>query len=199
MGSSRPALELTTPARPPAGPTSRDVALGTRKGLYIVDLVDPFQPARYVAHHSSWEVADVQWAIWPHRSQHVASTSNQKAVVYNLDFASPANTTSAVDSASAGSALANGGFHRGASGPTNGPIEHSLHAHTRAVTDINWSTHHPDVLATCGLDGWIWSWDLRAGYGGARGGGRKPAWGVSSFGSESACDARPDCVRMTRA
>lgn len=40
-------------------------------------------------------------------------------------------------------------------------IEHVLHAHTRAITDINWSAHHPDILASCGIDTWIWVWDLR--------------------------------------
>jgi len=96
--------------------------------------------------------------VFPHRAEHVASTSNQKAVVYNLSFA-PTFSAS--------------------------PIEHTLHAHTRTVTDINWSTHNPDILATCALDGWLWSWDLRAGFGGT-GGARKPVWGASSFGSRSA-------------
>lgn len=87
--------------------------------------------------------------MFPDRADRVASTSNQKAVVYNLSD-SPSFSVS--------------------------PIEHTLHAHTRAVTDINWSPHDPDTLATCALDGWVWSWDLRAG--------RRPNWGVSSFGSK---------------
>ncbi|KAL8293651.1 hypothetical protein RQP46_000352 [Phenoliferia psychrophenolica] len=148
-------------------PANRDVALGARKvrtehncprGLFIVDLQNPYDPPRFLPHHSAWEVADVQWNPFPQRSEWVVSTSNQKAVVYNLAL-SPSLSVS--------------------------PIEHTLHAHTRAVTDINWSPQAPEILATCGLDGWVWSWDLRTGYGSrsGAGGGRKPVWGVSSWGS----------------
>ncbi|KAM0753036.1 hypothetical protein T439DRAFT_332981 [Meredithblackwellia eburnea MCA 4105] len=152
-------------------PASRDVALGARKvgatppplGLFIVDLQNPYDPPRFLPHHSAWEVADVQWNPFPQRSEWVVSTvrglcSNQKAVVYNLTF-SPSLTVS--------------------------PIEHTLHAHTRAITDVNWSPGAPEVLATCALDGWVWSWDLRTGYGSrsGAGGGRKPVWGVCSWGS----------------
>ena len=40
-------------------------------------------------------------------------------------------------------------------------IEHVLHAHTRAITDINFSAHHPDILATSAVDSFLHSWDLR--------------------------------------
>lgn len=40
-------------------------------------------------------------------------------------------------------------------------IEHVLHAHSRAITDINFSAHHPDVLATCAVDSFVHCWDLR--------------------------------------
>ena len=40
-------------------------------------------------------------------------------------------------------------------------IQHVLHAHTRAITDINFSAHHPDVLATCAVDSFVHCWDLR--------------------------------------
>ena len=41
------------------------------------------------------------------------------------------------------------------------PIEYVLHSHSRAITDINFSAHHPDVLATCSVDSSIACWDLR--------------------------------------
>lgn len=41
------------------------------------------------------------------------------------------------------------------------PIEHTLHAHQRAITDINFSAHHPDILATCAVDSFVHCWDLR--------------------------------------
>lgn len=40
-------------------------------------------------------------------------------------------------------------------------VEHVLHAHTRAITDINFSAHHPDILATCAVDSFVHCWDLR--------------------------------------
>lgn len=42
-----------------------------------------------------------------------------------------------------------------------GAIEHTLQAHTRAITDINFSAHHPDILSTCAVDGYVHCWDLR--------------------------------------
>lgn len=44
---------------------------------------------------------------------------------------------------------------------SRGAIEHTLHGHTRAITDINFSAHHPDMLATCAVDGYVHCWDLR--------------------------------------
>lgn len=41
-------------------------------------------------------------------------------------------------------------------------IEHVLHAHSRAITDINFSAHHPDILATCSVDSSVHGWDLRS-------------------------------------
>ncbi|BGP34712.1 hypothetical protein JCM10296v2_006534 [Rhodotorula toruloides] len=139
-------------------PANRDVALGARKGLFIVDLQNPYDPPRFLPHNSSWEVADVQWNPFPHRSEWVVSTSNQQAVVYNLSL-SPSLSSS--------------------------PVEHTLYRHTRAVTDINWSPGSPEVLATCAMDGWVMAWDLRAGYGGGggRGRGRKPIWRVCGWGA----------------
>ena len=40
-------------------------------------------------------------------------------------------------------------------------MEFVLHGHTRAITDINFSAHHPDVLATCAVDSFVHCWDLR--------------------------------------
>lgn len=40
-------------------------------------------------------------------------------------------------------------------------VEHVLHAHTRAITDMNFSAHQPDILATCAVDSFVHCWDLR--------------------------------------
>lgn len=40
-------------------------------------------------------------------------------------------------------------------------LEHSLRAHTRVVTDIDWHSKHPYMLATCSIDTYTHLWDLR--------------------------------------
>lgn len=81
-----------------------------------------------------WLVVDVQWSPFATRDNWIVSTANHRALVWNLNRAD--------DSSS-------------------GAIEHSLQGHTRAITDVNWSAHHPDHLATCSVDGYIHAWDLR--------------------------------------
>ncbi|KAI9863107.1 MAG: hypothetical protein M1813_003927 [Trichoglossum hirsutum] len=112
-------------------PCGRDVVLASRQGLHIVDLDSPYEQPRHLPHLTAWEVADVQWSPFPARDFWVVSTSNQKALVWNLAASS------------------------------HGPIEHVLHAHTRAITDINFSVYEPDLLATCAVDSFVHCWDLR--------------------------------------
>jgi WD40 repeat protein len=40
-------------------------------------------------------------------------------------------------------------------------IKYTPRAHDRAITDINFSAHHPDLLATCGMDSYVFVHDLR--------------------------------------
>ena len=100
-------------------PCGRDVVLASKEGLHVIDLDSPYSPPRYLPHHTPWEVADVQWSPFAARDQWVVSTSNQKALVWNLAMKTWQNS-----------------------------IEIVLHAHSRAITDINFSAFHPDVLAT---------------------------------------------------
>jgi WD repeat-containing protein 59 len=113
-------------------PSGRDVVLASREGLHIIDLDSPYSPPRYLPHRTSWEVADVQWSPFAARDFWVVSTSNQKALVWNLGMSS-----------------------------WQGAIEFVLHGHSRAITDINFSAHDPDVLATCAVDSFVHCWDLR--------------------------------------
>lgn len=76
----------------------------------------------------------MQWSPFASRAEWVASTNNNKAVIFNL------NQKSSSDHA---------------------PIQLTLDAHQGTITDINFSAHHPDVLATCGLDTKVFAWDLR--------------------------------------
>lgn len=217
-------------------PANRDVVLAARKGLFVIDLEDPFAPPRFLAHMTTWEAVDIQWSPHPARSNWVASTSNQKLLIWNLDRpgdprAAPPLTrmlhrgsihsgSSPVLSSNAHfvtqrasayqSVYSSQGLHSGFTGgtrsgfgaisasspyahtplsaasqlelaaPRSSAIEHVLHAHTRAITDINWSPFHPEVVASSSIDTWTWVWDLRMS--GTDGGGRqKPAQGYSAW------------------
>ncbi|GAP92944.1 putative WD repeat-containing protein [Rosellinia necatrix] len=116
-------------------PSGRDVALASPEGIAIIDLDSPYSPPRRLSTHGlPWLVVDVQWSPFAARDYWVASTANHRCLVWNLSLRE--------DSAS-------------------GAIEHSLQGHTRAITDVNFSAHHPDILATCAVDGYVHSWDLR--------------------------------------
>lgn len=114
-------------------PCSRDVVLASTEGLDIIDLDSPLSPPRHLRNGSRWLVADVQWSPFAARDYWVVSTANQNVLVWNLNKQED----------------------------TNGCIEHTLTAHQRAITDINFSAHHPDILATCAVDGYVHLWDLR--------------------------------------
>ncbi|CCO26257.1 putative RWD, RING finger and WD repeat-containing protein C11E3,05 [Rhizoctonia solani AG-1 IB] len=112
-------------------PANRDVCLAARKGLFIIDLENPYETPRFIPQGGTWEVADVQWNPHPARSNLICSTSSQKLLIWDLNM----------------------------SGQNS--IMRRLHAHYRAITDINWHSFTPDVLSSCGIDSWIWTWDLR--------------------------------------
>lgn len=116
-------------------PSGRDVALASPEGLAIIDLDSPYSsPRRLNSHGLPWLVVDVQWSPFAARDYWVASTANHRCLVWNLNLRDDS---------------------------TSGAIEHSLHGHSRAITDINFSAHHPDLLATCSVDGYVHCWDLR--------------------------------------
>jgi hypothetical protein len=116
-------------------PAGRDIVLASKNGLRIIDLDSPWSLPLFIPNQSSWDVADVQWSPFAARAEWIASTRNQLALVYNLSM-SYTNKKA--------------------------PIEYTLHAHDRAITDINFSAHHPDLLATCGVDSFVFVHDLRS-------------------------------------
>ncbi|KKA26431.1 hypothetical protein TD95_000138, partial [Thielaviopsis punctulata] len=116
-------------------PCGRDIALASSEGLVIVDLDDPYkEPRRLSTHGMPWLVVDAQWSPFASRDYWVVSTANHRALVWNLNMKEDSVT---------------------------GAIEHSLEGHSRAITDINFSAHHPDILSTCSVDGTVHCWDLR--------------------------------------
>ncbi|KNG44977.1 wd repeat-containing protein [Stemphylium lycopersici] len=116
-------------------PAGRDIVLASKNGLRIIDLDNLFSLPLFIPNQSSWDVADVQWSPFAARAEWIATTRNQLALVYNLSM--PYNNKKA-------------------------PIEYTLRAHDRAITDINFSAHHPDLLATCGVDSFVFVHDLRS-------------------------------------
>ncbi|KAF8637465.1 hypothetical protein AX16_010793 [Volvariella volvacea WC 439] len=141
-------------------PSSRDVVLAARRGLFIIDLEAPLEVPRFLPQGGTWDVADVQWNPHSARAEYIVSTSSEKLLVWNL-LLNPKSKTS---------------------------IEHILHAHYRAVTDTNWHTTECDVVVSTGIDSWVWGWDLRVGevsnsVNNAGRGGRRPVFGLSAFNS----------------
>ncbi|CCD27010.1 Mtc5p NDAI_0J01180 [Naumovozyma dairenensis CBS 421] len=128
-------------------PSGRDVVLASRRGLYIIDLDDPFSPPRWLQHITPWQVADVQWSPHPAKPYWVVSTSNQKALIWNLAKSS------------------------------SDAIEHVLHGHSRAITDINFNPENPDILATCSIDTYVHAWDMRSPH--------KPFYSTSAWRSSA--------------
>ena len=45
--------------------------------------------------------------------------------------------------------------------PDRSAIHFILSRHYRSITDLNWHNHNPDIVASTGIDSWIWMWDLR--------------------------------------
>ncbi|KAH7909417.1 hypothetical protein BJ138DRAFT_232760 [Hygrophoropsis aurantiaca] len=124
-------------------PASRDVVLAARRGLFIIDLEAPLEVPRFLPQGGTWDVADVQWNPHRVRAEYIVSTSSEKLLIWNLMLV----------------------------GKTS--IEHILHSHYRAITDINWHNCEPDTVCSTGIDSWLWSWDLREP--------RKPVLGLSAF------------------
>ncbi|OBA23214.1 hypothetical protein METBIDRAFT_76273 [Metschnikowia bicuspidata var. bicuspidata NRRL YB-4993] len=112
-------------------PNGRDAVLAGRKGLFIIDLDDPFTPPRWLHHITSWEVADVQWLPHHAKPSWCVLTLNQKALLWDLLR------------------------------PHTHAIQNVLHRHTRAITDIHFHPQDPELLATCLIDTFVFTWDMR--------------------------------------
>ncbi|TPX62836.1 hypothetical protein PhCBS80983_g00188 [Powellomyces hirtus] len=116
-------------------PNGQEAVLAAKKGLYIIDLENLTKPPRVIHHMTNWDVSD----------------SNQKALVWNLETSPSGSTTAGRDASSTSPSSTSSTKH----------IQHILGSHQRAVSDLNWSPFHPDVLATCSYDSYVHLWDLR--------------------------------------
>lgn len=123
--------QLVSVGKMSISPSSREIALASRAGLYIIDLDNPLNVPAFLPQGGMWEIADVQWNPHPSWSQYILSTSGEKLLVWNLESTSKTH------------------------------IERTLQSHFRAITDINWHYSIPSRVATCAIDSWVWLWDLR--------------------------------------
>ncbi|KAH6561188.1 hypothetical protein BASA60_011557 [Batrachochytrium salamandrivorans] len=126
-------------------PSYCDAVLAAKRGLYLLNLENPYEQPRFLQHLTKWDVADVQWNPHSHRSNWIATTSNQKTLIWNIARGVPA--AGSVQSVSS----------------TQNNVEFILNKHVRAVSDIHWSPFHPESIATCSYDAFIHLWDLRLG------------------------------------
>jgi hypothetical protein len=62
-------------------PTSRDIVLAARRGLFIIDLESPLSVPRFLPQGGTWDVADVQWNPHASRAEYIVSTSSEKLCV----------------------------------------------------------------------------------------------------------------------
>ncbi|RKO98948.1 hypothetical protein CXG81DRAFT_15237, partial [Caulochytrium protostelioides] len=138
-------------------PTGQHAVLAAKRGLYVLDLDKTWEAPRVFQHMTSWEsqwtVQDVQWNPHLSRSSWIATTSNQRALVWNIDRGGRA-------------AQAAAGHEPATMMPPAVPgstenVEFILQRHKRTVVDLNWSPFHPESLVTCSYDSWVHLWDLR--------------------------------------
>ena len=70
-------------------PSSRDVCLASRKGLYILDLANLNNAPRFIPQGGTWQIADCQWSPHPATANLILSTSSQKLLVWDLSAHKP--------------------------------------------------------------------------------------------------------------
>ncbi|KAG0246131.1 hypothetical protein BGX31_004320 [Mortierella sp. GBA43] len=143
-------------------PSSRDVVLAARKGLFIIDLENPYDPPRVLHHLTKWEVADVQWNPHYSRENWIASTSNQKALVWNLAYNAPPGATVVKFNRKDEHTLASAhdtkvevwDIRKGST-----PFI-TVQAHKQKINGIDWSRKHRNHMVTCSLDKIVKFWDI---------------------------------------
>lgn len=116
--------------------TGQRALLAGRRILATVSLdqLDTGQPAQLSKHPRTgkYDIGAAEWNPTLNRAHQAALSTNQRVELLDMGGA--------------------GGV------PT---ITHTLHAHSRAVTDLNWHRTDPYTLATCSADTFTHVWDVR--------------------------------------
>ncbi|KAJ7473269.1 hypothetical protein FB451DRAFT_1467824 [Mycena latifolia] len=154
-------------------PTSRDIVPAARRGLFIIDLESSLSVPRFLPQGDTWDVADV---LQP------SSSSNRRAS-YMTRVEEPGCSPSTTWFVPFISQLPGNVHFRALGSDAQHPssIQHILHAHYRAITDINW---HPaaaerDLVVSTGVDSWVWGRTCARCLGSARlvvPGGKQVKW-----------------------
>ena len=103
-----------------------------RYGLEIVDLDTPFAPPRHLPYGTLEEPPDVQWSPFASQPYRIVSVDGWHAIVWNVGHAKATES-----------------------------VDFILRGHTDNITDINFSLHEPEILATTSMDSFVRVWDLR--------------------------------------
>ncbi|WWC87209.1 uncharacterized protein L201_002096 [Kwoniella dendrophila CBS 6074] len=155
-------------------PNSRDVCLASRKGLYILDLVNLNNAPRFIPQGGTWQIADVQWSPHPSTSNLILSTSSQKLLVW--DLGSQKSLRKSIDAHSRAitdinwhalnpNLMATVSMDAGIRGwdlrKWNKPFMR-LCAWDSACTQIKWNRKHENLLATASSN-LVQIWDNRKG------------------------------------
>ncbi|KAI9351194.1 WD40-repeat-containing domain protein [Obelidium mucronatum] len=121
-------------------PNGNQVVLAAKRGLFLLDLTKPFVPPIAFKHNTKWEVTDVVWN--PHRehANWIASTSNQKVLIWNIDPTGSMNVASALPTHSS-SAVAPP-YPGSSNGSTPTPSTPATHSSKSFRTSINTPENH---------------------------------------------------------
>ncbi|KAG1704370.1 GATOR complex protein WDR59 [Nymphon striatum] len=102
-----------------------------RRSLTVINLDKPHEVVKKTSRQSKWEIRTIEWNQSYENAQLFAFSCNQTVELKTL--------------------REEGTIVSG---------EH-LHAHSRVISDLNWSPLEPNLLATCSVDTYINIWDVR--------------------------------------
>lgn len=133
--ASKSPIDFQLDMRPVAGsvsPPGRDAVLLSSQGIHIVDLDQPSKSSWTLKDSVPGTPIDVQWHPSSHKPSTIFSATSAKLLVWDLQQA-----------------------------VTHAPNYETFESHERAITSLDGSSLHPGTVATGGLDGYTYVWDIR--------------------------------------
>ncbi|ELT94839.1 hypothetical protein CAPTEDRAFT_124558 [Capitella teleta] len=106
--------------------------LAGRRALAIVQLNKPTEIVKKIPRNSKWEISAAQWNPHPSHGHLFVTASNQRADLWSWNGVSSCTEP-----------------------------QESLKAHTRVISDMDWSPKEPTIIATCSVDTYTFLWDTR--------------------------------------